>query len=179
LTCEEGRSPEILRKFYSLLLRTRQRHQLPPQPRVWFENLASCLGDALLVRVATHDSQPITATITLSYGNSVMAKYGASDERFHSLGGMSFLLWKAIQTAHDQGAQEYDFGRTDIDNRGLIDFKNNWGAECSQLLYYRYPLRASNGSEKQSLSPIAKRVIGGLPTPLLTAAGKLLYRHMG
>jgi len=44
LLYEDGRSEELLSKFYTLLLRTRRRHQLPPQPTAWFRNLADCLG---------------------------------------------------------------------------------------------------------------------------------------
>src|SRR5207245_503717 len=39
LTCEEGRSEELVQKFYQLLLRTRRRLRLPPHPRDWFRNL--------------------------------------------------------------------------------------------------------------------------------------------
>ena len=37
LVYEAGRSEEMVRKFYDLLLRTRRRHCLPPQPMRWFE----------------------------------------------------------------------------------------------------------------------------------------------
>ena len=46
LVYEEGRSGALLDMFYDLLLMTRRRHQIPPQPRRWFENLISCFGDS-------------------------------------------------------------------------------------------------------------------------------------
>ena len=45
LEYEAGRSESILAKFYHLLLLTRRRHQLPPQPVAWFRNLVDCLRD--------------------------------------------------------------------------------------------------------------------------------------
>ena len=39
-----GRSDLLLRNFYQLLLRTRRRHCLPPQPFQWFRNLSKYLG---------------------------------------------------------------------------------------------------------------------------------------
>jgi len=53
LEYEEGRSEELLRKFYALLVMTRRRHCIPPQPLNWFRNLIDCLEGALKIRVAS------------------------------------------------------------------------------------------------------------------------------
>ena len=55
LVYEEGASEEILQQFYKLLLLTRRRHQLPPQPLSWFRNLIANLGEALKIRIAFKD----------------------------------------------------------------------------------------------------------------------------
>src|ERR1051325_1766172 len=52
LQYQEGRSDTIIKTFYSLLLRTRRRHQLPPQPIEWFQNLARTMGETIQFRVA-------------------------------------------------------------------------------------------------------------------------------
>src|SRR5262249_39441355 len=46
---EEGVSDELLRAFYSLLIVTRRRHRIPPQPIEWFRNLRECLGERLKI----------------------------------------------------------------------------------------------------------------------------------
>jgi CelD/BcsL family acetyltransferase involved in cellulose biosynthesis len=53
LRYEEGRAPALLDAFYRLLILTRKRHGLPPQPKQWFQNLAECFGPALKIRVAS------------------------------------------------------------------------------------------------------------------------------
>ena len=179
LTYEEGRSESILAKFYYLLLLTRRRHQLPPQPLFWFRNLINCVDDKLKIRVVSKDGQPITSTVTLSYRNLVVAKYGCSDSRFNHLGGMPFLLWKAIHEGKEQGAHEYDFGRSDPNNTGLIHFKNNWGANCWALDYYRFPIHTSSNSGGSWRMHLIRKACERLPDPVLTTAGRLLYRHMG
>jgi hypothetical protein len=45
LVYEEGRSETLLRKFYSLLILTRRRHGVPPQPLGWFRNVLACLRE--------------------------------------------------------------------------------------------------------------------------------------
>src|SRR3989442_587205 len=179
LTHEEGRSEALLDKFYRLLLLTRRRHQLPPQPHDWFCNLIACLGEVLKIRVTSRDSQPIASIITLRCKHTLIYKYGCSDSRFHNLGGMAFLLWKAIREAKDQGLQELDLGRSDCDNSGLIIFKDHWGAARSILTYVRYPTCISQPATERYRMQVAKRVFAHIPDGFLTAAGKLLYRHLG
>jgi hypothetical protein len=179
LTMEQGQSDELLKNFYGLLLLTRQRHQLPPQPLSWFRNLLASFGKAAVIMVSYKDGRPTAGVITLTHQKSVVYKYGCSDARFHNLGGMQFLLWNAIRDAKARAAEEFDFGRSDLDNAGLISFKDNWGASRSRIDYYRYPAASTR---KQALRvPIesARKVFSLLPGSCLIAAGRLLYRHIG
>ncbi|MHB8652848.1 MAG: lipid II:glycine glycyltransferase FemX [Terriglobia bacterium] len=179
LTYEEGRSEAHLRKFYQLLVLTRRRHQLPPQPFVWFRNLADCLGDKLTIRIASKDGQPIASIITLAYKDSLVYKYGCSDDKFHNLGGMAFLFWRSIQDAKRIGAREFDLGRSEPDNPGLIAFKNHWGAPQTRLVYLRFPAPQPQTAHDGAWMQLAKQLFGRMPDSVLTTAGRFLYRHIG
>src|SRR5438093_631303 len=85
LMYEEGTSDNLLKKFYRLLLLTRRRHRLPPQPLIWFQNLIRCFGDRLKIRVVSKDSAPAASIITISYKRVLTYKYGCSDTRFNAL----------------------------------------------------------------------------------------------
>ena len=74
LTYEEGRRVELLRTFYRLLVVTRRRHGLPPQPFAWFRNLAECLGEAMTVRIASHRGQPVASIVTLRHASTMVYK---------------------------------------------------------------------------------------------------------
>ncbi len=179
LSYEEGKSEKLLQEFYRLLLLTRRRHQLPPQPIDWFRNLIACLGDQLKIRIASKDGRPIASILTLCYQDTLVYKYGCSDASCHNLGAMQSLLWKAIQEAKERGVQEFDLGRSDSDNGGLITFKERWGATRSMLTYVRcHAPRLQSASGGYGMQ-IAKRVCARMPAPLFSAAGKLLYRHIG
>ena len=51
--------------------------------------------------------------------------YGGSDAKFNNLGGTPMLFWRMIKEANDAGAEELNLGRSDLDNQGLITFKEH------------------------------------------------------
>lgn len=180
LTYEEGRSEFQLAKFYRLLLLTRRRQQLPPHPLAWYRNLIECLGDKVTIRLACKDGQPIAGILTLRYKDVLVYKYGCSDATRHRLGGMQALFWRAIEKAKLDGVREFDLGRSDYDNTGLASFKDRWGATRSTLNYWRYPAHVRPGHCKQGrITKLAKQMLAHIPNSCLTAAGSLLYKHMG
>lgn len=179
LTYEAGQSELLLKKFYHLLLLTRRRHQLPPQPFGWFENLIRCLGEKAVIHMASKDGRPVASILTLLYKRSLIYKYGCSDSGFHNLGGMPLLFWKAIQAGKLQGARDFDLGRSEMENAGLVDFKGHWGAASTILNYYRYPAQKPDVAHASWKVRTAKYAFARLPDSFMIPAGKLLYRHIG
>jgi len=179
LVYAEGASAQLLDAFYSLLIQTRRRHGMPPQPKRWFRNILEYLPDTAKVRVAYADRRPIAAILTLEGLHTMMFKYGASDARFHPLGGVQMLLWRAIQEAVGHGCRAFDFGRSDIDNAGLIAFKDHWGATGTPLNYCYYPPRAAARAPNPMGRLLARGFARFAPERLLVAGGSLVYPHLG
>lgn len=179
LTYEAGRSPSLLQQLYGLLQLTRFRHHLPPQPLEWFQNLVTCMGKDACIRIASKAGQPVAGLLTVSYGNKMVYKYGGSDARFHNLGGIQMLLWQAIKEAKEAGVEELDLGRSDLDNQGLITFKERWSATSLTLTTWRAPIVTASPSFEHIKVRLAKAVCARLPASMLTLAGRLLYRHIG
>jgi CelD/BcsL family acetyltransferase involved in cellulose biosynthesis len=177
LSYEAGRSMQLLDEFYRLLLITRRRHQLIPQPRAWFENLVECMGDKLQISVARKCGTTVASMISLRHRASVVYKYGCSDASFHNLGGMPFLFWKLVEESKLSGAARIDLGRSDLDNEGLVVFKDRLGTQKKQLTYYRYT------NLETAVALMTCRSFGtlcsALPNSVKSVAGKLLYRHLG
>ena len=180
LVYEEASGERLLREFYGLLLITRQRHQLPPQPLTWFRNLAAAFGAAMKVRVARLGGRAVAAIVTLRHRDVMVYKYGASDADFHRVGGMHLLFWKTIQEAHSAGCTALDLGRSDLDNDGLVTFKDRWGAVRSEITSWRDPAKPSPQSalRKHAVGGI-QRLLGHAPAACRVAAGRFLYRHAG
>jgi CelD/BcsL family acetyltransferase involved in cellulose biosynthesis len=175
---EVGRSKELLDQFYRLMLMTRRRHRWLPQPKTWFKNLVDCMGGELQIRVARKDGNPIAAMLTLRCGATAVYKYGCSDERFHNLGAMPFLFWKFIEESKNSGGHRIDFGRSDLDNDGLITFKEKFGATRKLLTYYRYPESERGEILAGWRSHTVRQFFSVLPDAVSSTVGALLYRHI-
>jgi len=179
LTESFGTSEKLLKAFYALFVATRGRHQVPPMPYLWFQNLIKSQGEALEIRVAFMDETPIAAILTLRFRDVLYYKYGCSDVKFNNLGAMPWLLWRAISNAKGEGANTFDMGRTEEDNVGLLTFKNHWVPHPNQLIYWRYPHASSFDSIDSWKLKFAKKLFSQMPVSLLTLAGRLIYRHIG
>ncbi len=179
LTYEAGRSNALLDKFYALQILTRRRHGLPPQPKVWFRNLIQSLGEQLTIAVASKDDRPVAATVTLDFEGVHTYKYGCSDPRYYHLGGMISLLWQAICRAKSEGAKMFDLGSSAQSQTGLVQFKDRWGTERIPLIHYRYALGRQAPFHHGRMMRLANSVFAHAPSCLLSAAGDVLYRHIG
>jgi CelD/BcsL family acetyltransferase involved in cellulose biosynthesis len=179
LACENGNTESLLRDFYQLMVITRRRHGLPTQPIAWFENLVRNFGPKLTISVASTSGCLVAAIITIRQSHTLVYKYGCSDHRFNSLGGMQLLFWRAIQRAKQDGLCEFDLGRSDADNLGLIAFKDRWGATQSKLDYLRCGMTRTSRAPSSSQNAVTKYIVSHTPKVILNSAGKALYRHMG
>ncbi len=181
---QAGRSGFLLEAFNHLWFRTRRRHLIPPQPAHWFRNLVECFGEALEIRVAVKDRQAVAAILTLQHKDTLVYKYGCSDERWHRLGGMQMLLWRSILEAKRDGLRVFDLGRSEWKNQGLITFKDRWGAERSTLTYF---VQSRSSCPNWKAMPTVtgwkerfiKRASPYLPDSVFRKVGAVMYRHIG
>jgi lipid II:glycine glycyltransferase (peptidoglycan interpeptide bridge formation enzyme) len=184
ITYREGGSDELLDDFFRLFVSTRRRHRVPPQPKAWFHNLIGSFGDKLKIRVAYKGNRPIASILTIRHKDALIYKYGCSDSHMNKFGGIQLLLWRAIQEAKDEGLKICDLGRSDVDNEGLIAFKERWGATRSTLTYQRF---AAHGNRSAAFGQsannwkfrMAKHIFALTPNKVLSFVGNILYKHMG
>jgi CelD/BcsL family acetyltransferase involved in cellulose biosynthesis len=178
LRYETGNSEDLLSTFYRLFVKTRRRHGLPPQPFFWFQQLATAFEGRLQVRLASFNGRPVAGILTLKHGTTITYKYGCSDPSFHNLGGIQLLLWRTIQEAKDEGFRCLDLGRSNVDNEGLIHFKNRWGARNQLIDYLRIPGKPHAKPESWHYSAL-RAVAKVAPEWCLITAGGLVYQHLG
>lgn len=170
---------EVTDTFYGLHLRTRRRQGVPVQPkryflRLWERILEAGLGFCLL---AYSDCRPVAGAVFLAWRNTVLYKYGASDERHLGLRPNNVILWEAIRWGCANGYTLLDFGRTDRDNGGLRRYKSSWGAKEEPLVYSVLGEAARGQGTSARGASLLGPLIRRSPSVACRAAGELLYRY--
>jgi hypothetical protein len=178
---ELHQSYDAIKEFYRLNCITRKHHGLPPQPFLFFKNIFKHVishdhGHTLL---AYHNKKIIAGAVYFHFRDKALYKYGASETRYQHLRANNLVMWEAIKWYAKHGYQLFDFGRTEPENEGLLQFKRGWGTAEKSISYYKYDLTRnafeSNKAGIRSSYPFLKLT----PLPLLKLAGRLLYRHVG
>lgn len=177
-----GTSLDDLRQFYRLNLMTRRKHGVPPQPLRFFDKLWTGLrsvGDVELV-IAEVDGQAVAGIILLGFRETATYAYGASDPRYLRYSPNHALFDTAIAWAVEHGYRRFDFGRTAPDNRGLVEFKRQWGSHFVPLSYFYWPTPdgfvadSEAGARHRAFTALWRR----LPLAVTAWLGPSLYRHL-
>jgi hypothetical protein len=183
LVYEEGSTESLLKRFYDLVVLTRRRQKLPPQPYKWFSNLLRCFGDHLTVCMVSSGNRPVAGMLTLTHKLTLTYKYGAMDYDFRWVGPMQYLFWRSIVSAKKRGLQTFDLGRSHSVQDGVITFKRRLGAQESQLYYSRYSV---SGKVEHAFDILGTRrmqlvgpLMGRLSPRVLKGIGSLFYKHIG
>jgi CelD/BcsL family acetyltransferase involved in cellulose biosynthesis len=177
ISLRRGRSAgDLVDAFYGLHVRTRRRQGIPVQPRRFFELLwqrvlEPGLGFLLL---AFSGTTPVAGAVFLTWSSTVTYKYGASDPAYLKFRPNHLIFWEAIRWACERGYETFDFGRSDLDNQGLREFKNGWGTREEHLSY-----TGIGGAPVGLPSERVQRAIGGIirrsPPWVCRALGTAFY----
>jgi CelD/BcsL family acetyltransferase involved in cellulose biosynthesis len=169
---------DLTRVFYHLHTRTRHRLGVPVQPLRYFRLLWRRLLEPGhgTVLIAESGGVPVAAGVFLASREVCVYKYGASDERHWAVRPNHLVFWAAIRWAMARGCRTFDFGRTDLGDDGLREFKSRWGTEEQPLTYSVLsdaPVRAGGGGVPAPLRAVLRHGPRFVPRVL----GEVLYRH--
>jgi hypothetical protein len=178
---DKSYSLESIKSFYKLNCLTRKKHGLPPQPMRFFlsfhKNIISKkMGFVLL---AKYNDTIVAASIFLQYLDQIYYKYGASHYKYLNLRPNNLLMWEAIKHGIRSANRTFNFGRTDIANKGLLQFKQGWGAKEEKVKYYKFSLKNGTFISKPPNIKSSYKFLRRAPIPLLKLAGRILYKHVG
>jgi len=169
---------EDVELFYKLHLLNRRRLGVPIQPHRFFENLWKNLIDKGLgfVILAYKDDQLLAGAVFLYWKKTLTYKYSASDSRYWGLRPNNIMLWDAIRWGCKHGFSVFDWGKTDIENEGLRNFKYNWGSKEEIMHYTILSDEPPKTSRQEAISKIIEPIIQNSPLWVCRAIGEVLYR---
>jgi len=177
-----SRSFESIKKFYKLNCITRKMHGLPPQPFYFFKKIYEFIisRNRGIVVLAYYNRKAVAAAVFFHFGRKALFKYSASDKEYHYLRPNNLVLWEGIKWYLKNGLSSISLGRTDVNNKGLKQYKSGWGAKEEILEYYRFNIKDTNSIENsKSIFPISNEILKKTPLPILRLMGLILYKHLG
>jgi hypothetical protein len=175
-------SLDAVKQYYDLHCATRKYQGLPPQPWTFFRNIHKQLISAGygFVVLATHGKEIIAGAVFLHFDSNAVYKYGASKREYQFLKPNNLVMWSAIRWYCENGFKSFSFGRTDMQNEGLRQFKKGWGVIEYPIKYYRYDIQRGEFLTRGDGpdTPLAG-LLRRMPIPVLRVVGRLAYKHMG
>ena len=175
-------TPESVREYYRLHCITRKRQGVPPQPFRFFQKIYDHIISRNLgfVALGSYLDKNIAGAVFFHFGKKVFFKYGASDKKKHHVRTNNLVMWEAIKWSCRNGYKSFCFGRTDLENHGLRQFKSGWGTKENIIKYYKYDLKKDTFiKDTQTIKPIYNKILKKMPIPILKTTGTLLYKHIG
>jgi len=179
----EALSEQDLKKFYFIHGITRKQHGFPIQPYRLFQNMWEILRPLgyFTLLLAELNKTAIGGIVLFKFKDIVSVEHAGSFPKYLSSRPNHLLWWKAIEMACSEGYRYCDFGKTPIDNKGLLDFKRRWGAKMYDLPYFYYPkVMGTMSLEQKDFRHRLLRSIGKYtPLPAAKIIGKIAYHHLG
>jgi len=172
---------ESVKEYFKLNCITRKSHGLPPQPFYFFKKIYEHIISQKkgVVALAIHQNKVVAGAVFFHFNNQAIFKFGASDLKNQHLRPNNLIMWEAIRWYCQNKYKTFNFGRTDTEHKGLLQFKKGWGVKEEILNYYKYHLiRDCFISRNYDIKPYCG-FIKIIPLPILRLTGNIFYRHVG
>lgn len=177
-------SKSDLREWFLLHMRLRKyKHHLLAQPYSFFEYIWDSLiepGKGFLL-LAVHEGKVIGGTLYLLWQNVCYYKFNASDSESLHLRPNNVLTWAGMLEAKQRGYRTFDFGRSNAEQHGLIEFKASFGATEQDLVartYVEDGAQVENMAGRHLLDSLTELLISPeVPDSITEKAGAILYSY--
>ena len=169
-----------MKLFYAALVETRKRLGLPMLPYRYFSSLQETLPqDDRTIFVARRSGRILGAALTVTGHGICHLELTGEYPESRQTGAMQLLVWKAVKHALDAGFREFSFGRTGLDNVGLLRYKRGWNTEEEVLSTLSWERRedAATFPGMALARPFAQWVMRLTPRPVYKLLGSFIYRH--
>jgi CelD/BcsL family acetyltransferase involved in cellulose biosynthesis len=185
LSVRFGTARADVQAFHELHRQTRKRkYRLLAQPMGFFERIWEKFApqERIAVGLVTYHDDVIAGNLCLIWNDVMYYKFGASIPEHLSLKPNDLLAWESLRLAQAKGCRKFDWGVSDLDQPGLVFYKQKYATEEGSVLV----LRHVPDGVADPLASDASRVLGELtklvtrddvPDEVTQRAGEILYRY--
>jgi CelD/BcsL family acetyltransferase involved in cellulose biosynthesis len=179
----EADSLSDVRMFFELHLGVRKgKYHLLSQPWQFFEAIWRHFlepGNGVLL-LAEIDGRTVSGVLFLVWSDTLYYKFNASDLDTLELRPNDLVLWNGIEWAHRNGLLTVDLGVSDLDQPGLLRYKEKYARLRGQVTVHKRAAAEVTAASDQARSVLheltALFVDPSVPDSVTERAGDLLYR---
>lgn len=184
VTVQYATGTDELRTFFETLFRLRKyKYRLLAQPYTFFENIWRHLieKEQGVLMLAIFENEIIATSMFLEWNDKIYYKFNASSPKHLQLRVNDVLLWESIQYGKGKGYTQLDFGLSDWDQDGLVEYKRKFGTEEKTISFLQHtPDGLPNDQTKHVRSLLPKLTDlftdPSVPDAVSEQAGETLYR---
>jgi len=138
VTVESVKNKVDVHLCYEMITNLAKRHNTTPLPFELYDNLFKIMPKSGLVRweVAKYKNIPIANCIYFTYKDKMFYWMNASYKEYQNLRPNDLLVYSMIRWGVENGYKYCNFGASPPEAKGLIRFKESWGAEKVEYLMY-------------------------------------------
>jgi CelD/BcsL family acetyltransferase involved in cellulose biosynthesis len=183
LTVRAATSPDEVRAFFAMHMAVRKhKYRLLSQPWRFFESIWDrflSIGDGVLM-LAELDGRPIGGVLFLSWRDTLYYKFNASDLGNLAVRPNDLVLWEGMKWAHERRLELIDLGVSDLDQPGLIRYKQKYASREGHVTVHRKPpdrITPGTGEARALLGEMTALFVDPSVSDTITErAGEVLYR---
>lgn len=173
-----------LRAFFELHLRVRKyKYRLLAQPYQFFEHIWNQFlapGQGTLI-LAVHEEQIIGGVLFLEWQNGLYYKFNASNPDKIALRPNDLIVWEGIRYGQKRKLHFLDFGLSDWEQEGLLQYKRKFASQEKTISFLRYTPEGSPSATETKLRKLFPQltdlfVDASVPDTVTEKAGNSLYR---
>ncbi|HVR31608.1 MAG TPA: GNAT family N-acetyltransferase [Acidimicrobiia bacterium] len=181
ITVRAATSLDDLRSFFELHLAVRKyKYRLLSQPwrffeSIWHRFLAPGEGVLLLAEV---EGRVVGGVLFLTWGDTLYYKFNASDMDQLSVRPNDVVLWEGMKWANESGLSMVDLGVSDLDQPGLIRYKQKYASQDGEVVVLRKPgaVRPGDAEARALLGEVTRLFVDpSVPDAITERAGDALY----
>ncbi len=133
-------------ELYNIYSRNMLSLGTPVHSRLFFDCICRILKDYVDILTIRREGEAIAVMLLVKFKKQLSDPVASSLKKYLSLNPNMLLYWGALQYGCENGYEEFDFGRSNV-NSGTYNFKIQWDAKQFNLSYDFYSLV---GNERKS-----------------------------
>jgi CelD/BcsL family acetyltransferase involved in cellulose biosynthesis len=159
----------------------KQKYRLLAQPLEFFDQIwqAFAPDDAIRTALAVVDGRPVAGALYLVWQDVVYYKFGASLAEYLPLRPNDAIHWEVMQWAQGRGCRALDWGLSDLDQPGLVDYKRKWATDEGRIRFLHHGglPRGRRPDVEETLGAVTELLTDpAVPDAVTARAGATLYR---